>query len=194
MYEVLYDHLSRKITLTPEEFKFVCGQFQPRSLRRKELLLKVGDVCRVTAFVEKGILRSFSVDAKGVEHTSQFAFEGGWMGDMYSSLTGEPATVSIEALEDCDLLLIDSVGFERVYEQVPKFERYQRLLLQNHMVSVYRRLLTNMSQSAEEKYDRLLTTYPTILQRVPLHTIASYLGITPEFLSRIRARKAGRKD
>jgi CRP-like cAMP-binding protein len=194
MYEVLKEHLSHKISLSPAEFAFICQQFQPRVVRRKEVLLKAGEVARYTHFVESGILRAFSIDAKGIEHTTQFAFEGGWMGDMYSTLTGEPATVSIEALEDGVVLLIDNAGSERVYDQVPKFERYQRLLLQHHMVTVYRRLLTNMSQDSEQKYDRLLATYPTIAQRVPQHIIASYLGITPEFLSRIRARKSKRKD
>ena len=192
MYEVLYDHLTRKIQITTADFAFICQQFEPRHLRRKEAVQQMGEVSRHTAFVEKGILRSYSVDEKGGERTSQFAFEGGWIGDMLSRLTGEPATLTIEAVEDTDVLLIDQAGQDRIYERVPQYERYQRMLLERHMVALYRRLMNTMGASAEEKYDALLVTYPTIGQRVPQHLIASYLGISPESLSRIRARKAGR--
>jgi CRP-like cAMP-binding protein len=192
MYDVLYEHLTRKVDLTPEEFALICAQFVPRRVRRKELLLQAGEVSHHTIFVEHGILRSFCVDEKGTDHTSQFAVEGSWIGDIYSQLTGEPAKFSIEALEDADVLLLDNEAAERVYAQVPKFERYQRLLLQNHLVVVYRRLLDTMSATAEAKYDALVATSPAVMQRVPLHLIASFLGITPESLSRIRARKAGK--
>ncbi len=192
MYDVLHEHLSRKIALTTEEFAFICQQFVPRTSPRKTVLLQAGEVCRDTIFVTKGILRSFSLDAKGTDHTSQFAPEGSWIGDIYSLLTSEPATLSIEALEDADVLLLDSAASERIYTHVPKFERYQRLLMQNHLVVVYRRLLTTLGATAEAKYDALLSAYPAVVQRVPQHLIASYLGITPESLSRIRARKAGR--
>ncbi|MBC7448647.1 MAG: Crp/Fnr family transcriptional regulator [Hymenobacteraceae bacterium] len=192
MYDVLYEHLSRKITLTSEEFTFIRQQFVPQHVPRKGVLLHAGEVCRATVFVERGMLRAYSVDLKGTDHTTQFAPEGSWIGDIYSLLTGEPATLAIEALEDADVLLLDTAASERIYTQVPKFERYQRLLMQNHLVVVYRRLLTAMGATAEAKYDALLAAYPAVAQRVPLHLVASYLGITPESLSRIRARKAGR--
>lgn len=192
MSAVLYEHLTRKIALTPEEFAFIAQQFTRRTLRRKERLLQAGEPAHHVAFVERGLLHSFAPDERGAERTSQFAFEGGWIGDTYSSLTGEPATLTIEALEDSTVLLIDQAGQERIYAQVPRYERYQRLLLQNHLIVVYRRLLNSLNASAEAKYDDLLARHPTIAQRVPLHLIASYLGISPESLSRIRARKAGR--
>ncbi len=192
MYDVLYEHLTRKIALTADEFAYICQQFVPHSVRRKDVLLHAGEVSLHTIFVERGILRAYSVDAKGTDHTTQFAVEGSWIGDIYSQLTGEPATLAIEALEDADVLLLDNAASERIYAHVPKFERYQRLLLQNHLVVVYRRLLHTMGTSAEAKYDALLAASPAVVQRVPLHLIASFLGITPESLSRIRARKAGR--
>jgi CRP-like cAMP-binding protein len=136
--------------------------------------------------VEKGILRSYTVDEKATEHIVQFAMEGWWIGDHYSFITGEPSAYTIDALEDAELLLITAVSMEQMFEKIPKMERYFRILLQNNMIAMQRRVLASLSLSSEEKYTRLVNTYPDIIQRVPQHMIASYLGITPETLSRIR--------
>jgi CRP-like cAMP-binding protein len=135
-------------------------------------------------------MRAYSVDQKGEEHIVQFALEGWWISDLYSFLTGKPSTYDIEALEESDVLLIDLPSYEKLCTTVPAFERYFRILLQNNYIATHRRLLASISLSAEEQYVQLINDYPTIVQRVAQRHIASYLGITPEALSRIRGRMA----
>jgi CRP-like cAMP-binding protein len=186
MFELLFQKVNEKIALTKEEEETCKTFFIPKKLRKKQYLLQQDDICRYTAFVEKGVLRSYSVDDKGVEHIVQFALEGWWIGDLYSFLTGEPSAYNIDALEDAELLLLTRQAHEGIMDAVPKFERFQRIQVQNSLISLQRRLVGSMSLSAEEKYTKLIHSYPDIIQRVPQHMIASYLGITPETLSRIR--------
>lgn len=190
MYERLHQHYSRLIEITDEEFEFVKTFFIPRKLRRKQYLLQEGEVCKYSAFVNKGLLRTYTVDGKGSEHVVQFSPEGWLTADMYSYLTDEPSGYNIEALEDSELLLIDREGDERLSAALPKMNRYYRLMLQNNYIATHRRLEASLSQSAEEKYADFVHRYPDIVQRVPQHMIASYLGITPAFLSRLRTRKS----
>ena len=150
-------------------------------------------MCRYTAFVEKGMLRTFTVDEKGNEPILQFSSEGWWVADLYSFLTDEPSIFNIEALEDCELLLITKQSWDILLEKVPAFERYFRILIQNNLIATQRRLLGTMSETAEEKYTKLINNFPGCIQRVPQHMIASYLGITRETLSRIRSQMAARK-
>ncbi|GAB3917821.1 Crp/Fnr family transcriptional regulator [Larkinella terrae] len=189
MYDRLFRHISHLVELTDDEFAFLKTLFIPKKLRRKQFLLQEGDVDKYIAFVDKGLLRVYTVDEKGVEHIVQFAPEGWWASDLYSYLTGEPSRYNIEALEDAELLLLDQASNERMVQVVTKMERYLRLILQNNYVATHRRLVNSLSQSAEEKYREFVQRYPDIAQRVPQHMIASYLGITPAFLSRIRGRK-----
>ncbi|MES1225493.1 MAG: Crp/Fnr family transcriptional regulator, partial [Bacteroidota bacterium] len=122
----------------------------------------------------------------------QFAPEGWWIGDMYSSITGEPAEHSIDAIEDSELLLLTNQAREQLLQEAPVFERFFRLLLQNSFIALQRRLKGNIILTAEEKYKNFISLYPNIVQRVPQHNIASFLGITPESLSRIRKQIAER--
>jgi CRP-like cAMP-binding protein len=193
MYERLFQKFDEKLQLTEEEKELIKTFFLPKKLRKRQYLLQEGDVCKYVAFVEKGMLRSYSVDEKGVEHIIQFAFEGWWISDQYAFLTGEPSQYNIDALEDCELLLLSRVAEEQMLEKVPKMERFFRLLLQNSMIAMQRRLVSSLSRSAEERYHELVYSCPTIPQRVPQHMMASFLGITPETLSRIRKQVASRK-
>lgn len=190
MFDLLFEKFSDKIALTDEEKQLSKTFFTPKKLRKKQYLLQEGDVCKYIAFVEKGILRSYTLDDKGNEHIIQFAFEGWWISDQYSFFTGEPSIYTIDALEDCELLLLSRSSEEQMLEKIPKFERYFRILLQNSLISIQRRLVSNLSHSAEEKYTELIGSCPTIPKRVPQHMMASYLGITPETLSRIRKKIA----
>jgi CRP-like cAMP-binding protein len=193
MFELLFQKVNEKVSLTPEEEDVCRSLFIPKKLRKRQYLLQEGDVCKYTAFVEKGALRVYTIDEKGWEHIMQFGIEGWWVSDLYSFLTGEPSTYTIEALEDCELLLLSQSAQEELLQKVPRFERYQRILVQGAYIALQRRMMTAMSQTAEEKYIRMVHTYPDIVQRVPQHMIASYLGITPETLSRIRKNLAMKK-
>jgi CRP-like cAMP-binding protein len=193
MYELLYKKITETISITDEEFDFCKTLFLPKKLRKRQYLLQDGDVNKYTAFVSKGLLRSYTVDEKGNEHILQFAFEGWWMGDLYSFLTDEPSSFNMEALEACELLLITKPSWELLLNKMPAFERYFRILIQNNLIATQKRLMGSLSKSAEEKYVNLINTFPSCLQRVPQHMIASYLGITPETLSRIRSQIAARK-
>jgi CRP-like cAMP-binding protein len=188
MFEVLFSKIEEKIKLSDSEKDICKSLFSPKKLRRRQYILQQDDICKNLIFVEKGILRSYSVDTKGNEHILQFAPEGWWISDIFSFLTGEAAVYNIEAIEDSELLLISNSSLDELYERVPKFERYFRLLSQANMVATHRRLTASLSDSADEKYIRLLYAYPNIVARVPQHMIASYLGITPETLSRVRKR------
>lgn len=193
MFELLFKKVREKIKLSEEEEEICKTLFIPKKLRKRQYLLQQDDVCKYTAFVEKGTLRLYMVDDKGIEHIVQFALEGWWISDLYSFFTGEPSIFNIDALEDAELLLITQPAEEKLMQQVPQLERYFRLLTQNSLIAMQRRLVGTLSQSAEEKYTKLIDTYPDIIQRVPQHMIASYLGITPETLSRVRKAMALRK-
>ena len=188
MFEVLFTKLEEKIKLSESEKDICRSLFSPKKLRKRQYILQQDDLCKNLIFVEKGILRSYSVDEKGNEHIIQFAPEGWWISDIYSFLTGDPSVYNIDAIEDSELLLITNSALEQLYERVPKFERYFRLLSQSNMVAMQRRLTSTLSSTAEEKYLRLISAYPNLVSRVPQHMIASYLGLTPETLSRIRKR------
>ncbi len=193
MYELLYKKISELIVISDEEFNFCKTLFVPKKLRKRQYLLQEGDVCKYNSFVSKGLLRSYTIDNKGTEHILQFAFEGWWIGDIYSFITENPSNFNIEALEDCELLLITKPSMDILFEKVPKFERYFRILIQNNLIATQRRLMGTLSETAEEKYTNLINNFPGCLQRVPQHMIASYLGITRETLSRIRGQMAARK-
>ena len=193
MFEVLFENIFKKISLTADEQELLKTFFIPKKLRKKQYLLQEGDVAKYGAFVEKGMLRSYTIDKKGVELIVQFAFEGWWIGDQFSLITGEPSVYNIDALEDSELLLLTKPAEEEMLKQIPKMESFFRLLLQNHMIATQRRLVSSLSNSAEEKYQQLIDGCPTIPQRVPQHMLASYLGITPETLSRLRKQISMRK-
>ena len=186
MFEVLFQKLEGKVGLSEEEKQLCKSFFTPKKLRKRQYILQEGDVCKYLVFVEKGMLRSYTIDDKGNEHIMQFAFEGWWISDQFSFLTGEPAIYTIDALEDCELLLLSRPAEEQLLEKIPKFEKYFRILLQNSLIATQRRLISSLSHTAEERYQQLIKSCTTIPQRVPQHMMASFLGITPETLSRIR--------
>ena len=186
MHEQLEKSLAKKVNLAKAEWESIKPFFIPKKLRKRQYLLNAGDVCQYFCFVEKGLLRSFSVDKNANEHVVQFALEGWWISDMGSFLSGDTAVYNIEAIEDSELLLLTRQAMDEMLDQVPKMERYFRLLMQNNIVVLQRRIVGVLSLSAEEKYKRMMKLYPDILQRSPQQYVASFLGITPETLSRVR--------
>ena len=187
-FDLLYQKITDKISITEEEFDFCKALFLPKKYRRRQFMLQEGEVCRFQVFVGKGILRSFTTDEKGAEHILQFATEGWWIADLSSYLTGEPSRFNIEALEDAELLLLSQPSWDLLMQTIPQFERYFRLLIQNHLIATQKRLMQSLAETTEEKYIRFTQVYPQCVQRVPQHMIASYLGVSRETLSRLRKR------
>lgn len=186
MYDLILKNIARHVTLSPVEEAYFTSLLHHRKLRKRQYLLQAGEVCRYENFVIKGCVRAYTVDDKGEEHIVMFAMEDWWISDMYSFITATPATLHIDALEDTEVLSIEKNDLENVYLRIPLFERFYRLLLQNSIVANQRRVLASISQTAEEQYLAFIRKYPSLDQRVPQSQIASYLGITPETISRIR--------
>ena len=193
MFTLLHQKITEIVDLSDEEFDLLKNLFVPKKLRKRQYLLQEGDVCKYQAFVEKGILRSYTLDDKGAEHVLQFATEGWWIADLSSYLTGEPSPFHIDAIEDAELLLINKASWNEALEKIPQLERYFRILIQNHLIATQKRLMQSLSDTAEVKYLRYIQLYPDCLQRIPQHMIASYLGVTRETLSRLRRQLADRK-
>ncbi|GAB3028039.1 Crp/Fnr family transcriptional regulator [Niabella terrae] len=192
MYEVYFQEFNKKVPLTPEDQELIKKYLKPKKLRKKQYLLQEGDVCRFIAFVEKGALRQYSVDLNGNERIVQFALEGWMISDLYSFLTGETATYNIEALEDCELVLISKSSHEELLQLLPKYETHTRLQVTGAYIAMQRRLNAIIGSSVEDQYTQFINRYPNIVQRVPQHMIASYLGLQPETLSRVRRRMSSR--
>lgn len=186
MYDCLRHNIKQRVLLSDQELEEIEAVAKQVMLKKKSHLLAEGGICNFLVFVNKGCLRSFSVNSKGAEHIVQFAFEDNWISDLHSYLEEKPATLYIESIEDSDVLLISKEDMERLFHNIPALERWMRLLLQNAYVAVQRRLNNALSITAEERYAALLRFHPDIATRVPLIHIASYLGITAESLSRIR--------
>ncbi len=193
MYELFFQNFNKKITLTQEEQEIIKDYLTPKKLRKKQYLLQDGDACKFIAFVEKGALREYSVDEKGSEHIIQFALEGWTISDLYSFLTGEPSVYNIDALEDSELVLINKAAHEEMLLKVPKYESYTRLQLTGAYIAMQKRLTSIIGSSLEERYENFNTLYPEIVQRVPQHMIASFMGLQPETLSRIRRKISTKK-
>lgn len=192
-FEILFSHIDRKISLSPEEKHMVFEHFIPKQLAKKQYLLSEGEVCRNMAFVCSGLLKTFNVDEKGIERVSIFGWEGWWLSDFSSFLTGIKSVSFIDALEDAELLLISKENYEALTLQVPKMDRFFRILYQNSIVTKERRLRNSITYSASERYSEFIETNPEVIDRIPQHLIASYLGIAPETLSRIKRKIAAGK-
>ncbi len=150
------------ISITDEEFEFCKTLFIPKKLRKSQYLLQEGDVSRYTSFVEKGMLRTFTVDEKGNEPILQFSMEGWWVTDLYSFLTDEPSRYNIEALEDCELLLITKPSWDILLEKVPAFERYFRILIQNNLIAMQRRLISSMTETCRRTVYKINGRFPHV--------------------------------
>jgi len=193
MFEVLRSHILDRVKMPEEDFHLVTSLMIPKKLRKRQFLLQEGDHCKWLAFVSKGCLRHYTVDNSGMEHIERFGIEGWWMVDLDSFQSQKPSTGNIDALEDSELLLIDNESMTRLSVSVPTWDRFYKAVLEDEFKAVRARVSDLLNASAEERYLHFVETYPDLFQRVPLHQIASYLGVTPQTLSRIRKELAGRK-
>ncbi len=186
-------NIQRHISLDDREQDFFLSMLEHKSVKKRAVLLKSGEVCRHSIFVTEGALKSFSVDKNKNEHVINFAVSDWWIADMYSLISQKPATLFIEALADSELLLLSKQNQEALYEKVPKFERFFRILTEKSLVANQQRIINNLTLTAEERYLDFIDKYSFILECAPLHNVASYLGMTPEFLSKIRRKLAGKE-
>ena len=190
LYEAINAHVNRCCPFSPEELDVFNNLLQYKEVPKKTVMLHEGDICQFEAYINKGCIRSYYINENGFEVTLQFAIEDWWVSDITSFHERVPSHMFIETLEDCELLLLSPETKERLLTQVPKFERMFRLMVQRNLSVLQGRLVQTIATSATEKYVDFVTRYPTIPQRVAQHYIASYLGISPEFLSKVRSRLA----
>ncbi len=186
MFDLLKKHINQRVPLTDEEFNICTNFFVSKKLKKHQFLLNEGDVCRYVGFVNSGCLREYKIDNKGVEHILQFAIEDWWVSDLHSFLSGLPAAYNIDALQDSEVLLLEKSAREELLDNCPKMERFFRLLIEANHVAANQRISDSLGASAEERYLKFIKTYPRLFEQVPQSQIASYLGVTPQSLSRIR--------
>lgn len=184
----LIAYFDRYLSLNDQEKEELSIRCQERSVKRRQFILQEGDVCRHYNFVVEGCFKMYGVDAKGGEHNIQFAAENDWITDIGSFHSGKPSKLYIEAMEPGLILRIEKPGLLFLYENYPKFDRNFRVVIEDKFVELQNRVLQNISSSAEERYLSFLEQYPHLSNRLPNTQIASYLGITPEFLSQLRKR------
>jgi len=190
MFEPIFKNFARHVVLDDPEIDYVKSILRHRVVEKNEYLLRPGDVCGTMNFVLKGCLRIYYADPEGKEHISHFAFEDWWAVDTTSFYSQTPAVLTIDALEKTEVYQISYFDLEKLYEKVPKFERFFRILAQNAYVLQQRRIIANLSQTAEQRYKEFKKTYPKFHRRIAQKHIASFLGITPEFLSMLRKKKS----
>lgn len=188
LVQPLIDYFNAMIPLSNEEEQAVITSFVPRTIKKRDFILQQGQTCSHNTFVTNGCFRMYTIDAAGKEHNLQFAIEHWWIGDIGSFHSEKPSKLYIKALEDSTILQINNEDQLKLFVDYPKFNRIFRVLSENAMVSQQRRILQNISSTAEERYLDFVERYPHFFNRISNVQIASYLGVTPEFLSTVRKR------
>lgn len=188
MYDLLKNNIKSHIAISDTELEQFCKPFDLKKIPKKEFLLRQGEVCKFEGFVNKGCFRVYHINNEGVEHVLYFAIEGWWITDIDSFTNEKPASLFIEALEDSEVLLISKREKELLYEQFPKTEKLFRIMTQKTHVALQRRMISNLSKTADERYLDFIEKYPHLAQRLSNLQIAAYLGISHEFLSKIRKK------
>ena len=190
MIDIFRKYLADKITLSDQEFELIESVIVFKKLRKRQYFLQEGDVCHFSAFVCKGLLRYYYVDKKGQEYIMQFAPENYWISDRESMASGMPSKYNIDAIEDSEILLLKKEDFEMIRKTIPAFNDFVNETLKKNVMALQERIHASISLSAEEKYSNFISKYPAINNRVPLHMIASYLGVSAETLSRVRSQSS----
>ena len=184
----LIDYFNKLLPLDEAEESIVKEVFKERRVKRRQFILQEGDVSKLNTFVVEGCFKMYMIDGNGKEHNLQFAIENWWIGDIGSFHTEQPSKLYIEAIENSVILQINKEDQLKLFVEYPKFNRIFRVITENALVSTQRRILQNISSTAEERYLDFMERYPHFFNRISNVQIASYLGVTPEFLSTIRKR------
>jgi len=188
MFDLLYKNISRYISLSDEKFSQFSAPFQLKSFKKKETVLKEGDYCLFEGFVLSGCFKIYYLNEDGFEQTLYFAVKGWWITDLDSLINGVPSTLNIETLMDSEVLMISKKDKEKLYETMPQIEKLFRIMNQQSTVALQRRILSLTGKTADKRYLEFLEKYPGLEQKLTQQQVASYLGITHEFLSKIRKR------
>ena len=163
----ILQNIAKHISLTPEEETLFLSKTETKQFKAKTILLSAGEVATCTYFVNSGILRSFNINDNIIEHVLHFACEGWWIGDMYSYISGKPGNLFLEVLEDAEVVIISKENQQQLYQEIPKLERFFRILAENSLVSHQERLMDNLSLTADERFEKFCSKYPTLIQKVP---------------------------
>lgn len=187
-------HIQKRVSLSPDEMVEMTGAFKLKEIKKKQFIIQPDFVTRHRTYVVSGALRSYVIDDDGVDHTIQFAVDDWWVSDINSYLYQKPATMFVVALEDSTILQIDFETEQRLKQANHKYETFFRIGAERTAAFHQRRIISSLTRTAEERYNDFLEAYPSVAQRLPQYTIASYLGMTTEFLSKIRNNKVRRKS
>lgn len=190
MFERFRKYLEDRITIADTAYELIASVSRIEKLKKRDSLLREGEVCRFNAFVCQGLLRRYSISDKGIEHTVYFAMENWWIADRQSLMDGTPSRYNIDAIEDAVVLLISKTDFDMLCEKIPEFKDMVNQILQRSLNATQERMHTTLQATAEERYMQFLKTFPNVANRASRTMLASYLGITPETLSRIRRQIA----
>ncbi|MXV15725.1 Crp/Fnr family transcriptional regulator [Hufsiella ginkgonis] len=193
MFREIDKHITRCAPVSGYELEILHGRLKSKTVKKKTLLLRQGEVCRFEAYIIKGCVKKYYIDQQGDQVILQFAVEDWWISDIGSFSEQKPSNLFIETLEDTELLVIDFENKEILFREVPRLERVFRIMVQRSYSVLESRFYAAITHTAESRYLDFVKRYPQIVQRVPQQQIASYLGITPESLSRIKKQLMARK-
>ena len=184
----LQKHIKKHTQISDENLEKFSNAFTLQKVAKKEFLLKEGEICQFEGFVTGGCFKVFHSDQDGTEHTLYFAIEDWWVADVDSFTNSKPSQLNIQALENSEVLLISKQNKEKLYQEIPEIEKLFRIMSQKNLVAVQRRVIDNLSKTADQRYLDFLAKYPKITQRLTNIQIAAYLGVSPEFVSKIRRK------
>lgn len=187
MIQKLFDGISKYTSLSKQDEKLISATLIQKTIRKKQFFLHENQVAKSVAFVTSGCLRSYSIDQNGFEHILQFAPPNWWITDMYSFILQKESHLNINALADTDILLLSREDQLMLFDAIPNLERYFRIITEKSLVNSHQRLLDNLSLTAKQRYLKFCEVYPTLINELPQKQIAAYIGITPEFLSKVRS-------
>jgi CRP-like cAMP-binding protein len=192
-FDLILKNIFKRVELSKDEIDYFTSLLVYKKVARKTTLLSEGQACKYLSYVHSGALRAYHIDKDGKESTIMFAVADWWVTDMYCFLNNKPAIMFIETIADSIIYQISKTNFDKLFSVIPKFERFFRILMQNAYTREQLRIIENLSLSAEERYNSFIKKYPHIAEAVTQKQIASYLGVTPEFLSAIRKEKTSKR-